>query len=174
MLSLLLLLLTQVPAVPGETTLVSFCKQGRASACEALKQVNPQRAAEIARDLAALKFIEDAREQSAETSEEGIEAAPEPPNCKGQNHHIISRPIAKRLKGHSTLGGLYKPRDPRFVAKAKDDDSHCGYQDWHRRVDKEVIDWLDENPKATSEQFEKFLRAIYNRPELLKRFPRGF
>jgi hypothetical protein len=170
---LLLLLLTQAPAVPGETTLVSFCKQGRASACEALRQAHPQKAAEIARDLAAFKLAEDARETS-DAAAEGSEPAPEPPDCKGQKHHIISWPIAKRLKGHATLDGVYKPRDPRFVAKAKDDASHCGYQDWHRKIDKEVIEWLNENPKATPEQFEKLLRAIYSRPELLKRFPHGF
>ncbi len=48
MLSLLLILLTaQVPAVPGETTLVSFCKQGREVACQELLKVNPKLAAAI-------------------------------------------------------------------------------------------------------------------------------
>jgi hypothetical protein len=64
MLPLLLLLLTaQVPAVPGETTLVSSCKQGLLSACEALKQVNPTRAAEVMRGLEVLKAAEEAVEQ---------------------------------------------------------------------------------------------------------------
>jgi hypothetical protein len=172
---LLLLVATQVPAVPGETSLVSFCKQGRLSACDLLKQTNPQKAAEILRDLEALKVAEEAREQqSAEGTEEEAEAAPEPPDCKGQNHHVISRLIAKALKEHKTLGGLFKPRDRRFVAKAKDEDSHCGYQEWHRKVDQEVIDWIEEHPDATQEQFMRFLREIYKRPKMLERFPNGF
>jgi hypothetical protein len=65
-------------------------------------------------------------------------------------------------------------RDERYVAKAKDKDAHCGYQQWHREVDKEVIRWLDLRKKATPEQFMKFLREIYNRPEMRKRFPHGF
>ncbi|WP_225410854.1 hypothetical protein [Stigmatella hybrida] len=60
------------------------------------------------------------------------------------------------------------------MAKAKDESSHCGYQEWHRKVDKEVIDWLDKYPQATPEQFMRFLREIYKRPDMLKRFPRGF
>jgi len=37
-----------------------------------------------------------------------------------------------------------------------------------------VIEWLKAQDKATPEQFMKMLREIYNRPELLKRFPNGF
>jgi hypothetical protein len=115
---------------------------------------------------------EDAKE--ADAAEAAGVAAPEPPDCKGQNHHVISRPIAKELSRHKTLGGLYEPRDERFVAKAKDLDSHCGYQQWHRDVDKEVVNWLRRFPDATRKTFENRLREIYNRPELRRRFPRGF
>lgn len=78
------------------------------------------------------------------------------------------------LKNHSTLGGMYEPRDERFVAKAKDEESHCGYQQWHREVDLEVIAWLRRFPEATRKEFETFLREIYNRPEMRQRFPHGF
>jgi hypothetical protein len=60
------------------------------------------------------------------------------------------------------------------VAKAKDKESHCGYQKWHRDLDEEVIEWLETRKKATAEQFEKFLREIYNRQEMRERFPDGF
>src|SRR5512140_3258820 len=117
---LLVLVAAQVPAVPGEGTLVSSCKQGMLSACEALRQVNPQKAAELERYAQqALKVAEEAAE-TAEAAESAADAAPEPPDCKGQDHHIISRRIASRLETHATLRGLYKPRDKRFVAKAKD------------------------------------------------------
>jgi hypothetical protein len=180
MLSLLLLLVTaQIPPVPGETTLVSICKQGRLSACEALKEINPQKAAELLRGLEVAMAMEEAakevgEQQASAAAEPVADAAPEPPDCKGQDHHVISRPIAKKLEGHPTLAGLYKPRDNRFVAKAKDEGAHCGYQEWHRKVDEEVIAWLDKYPQATPEQFMRFLRELYKRPDMLKRFPRGF
>ncbi len=110
----------------------------------------------------------------AEAGEAEADAAPEPPDCQGQDHHVISRPIARQLEQHETLHGLYEPRDKRFVAKAKDKESHCGYQKWHRDVDKEVIEWLKRYGKATPEQFEEFLHEIYNRKEMLERFPNGF
>jgi len=52
--------------------------------------------------------------------------------------------------------------------------SHCGYQQWHRDVDNEVIDWLRRNPKATHQQFMDKLREIYSRPDMKARFPHGF
>jgi hypothetical protein len=60
------------------------------------------------------------------------------------------------------------------VAKAKDKESHCGYQKWHRDVDMEVITWLRRYAEATPEQFMKKLREIYSRKDMLKRFPNGF
>ncbi|HZH74461.1 MAG TPA: hypothetical protein VEY88_00415 [Archangium sp.] len=86
----------------------------------------------------------------------------------------MRRPIAKRLANHPTLKGLFKPRDPRFVARAKDEQAHCGYQGWHRQVDEEVINWLKEHPKATPKEFMDKLREIYSRPEMRARFPHGF
>jgi hypothetical protein len=180
---LLLLVATQAPPVPGETTLVSFCKQGRLSACEALRQTNPRQAAEIEKELAtsalrlgALRVAEgEARDQQGD---EGSKAEPEsscePDECKGQNHHIISRPIAEKLKEHKVLNGLFTPRDPRFVARARNKEAHCGYQEWHRQVDDEVVEWLDDHPKATLKQFMRFLREIYDRPKMRERFPHGF
>ncbi|HZH15753.1 MAG TPA: Wall-associated protein precursor [Archangium sp.] len=121
------------------------------------------------------RLEEEARDQEdARAAEAEGDAAPEPPDCQGQNHHVISRPIAKALKRHETLGGLYEPRDERFVARAKDKESHCGYQQWHRDVDTEVVRWLRRFPTATRKEFESFLREIYSRPEMLKRFPHGY
>jgi hypothetical protein len=163
---------------------VSFCKQGRLTACEELAKVNPEKAAELQSALAkaaltreALRVAEEeAREKEDAKADESseAEASDEPPNCKGQNHHVISRPIAEALEKHRTLRGLYKPRDERFVAKAKDKDSHCGYQKWHRDVDEEIIEWLETERTATPERFMKLLREIYNRKEMLERFPHGF
>jgi hypothetical protein len=125
---------------------------------------------------ARLKEEAQAKEDAelAEAAEAEGEASPEPPDCQGQNHHVISRPIAKVLKDHETLSGLYEPRDQRYVAKAKDKESHCGYQKWHRDVDLEVMAWLRQARRATPEQFMAKLREIYSRKEMLKRFPNGF
>jgi hypothetical protein len=60
------------------------------------------------------------------------------------------------------------------VAQARDKKAHCGYQKWHRDVDDEVINWLKEYKEATPEEFEAFLRKVYNRSALRWRFPHGF
>ncbi|HVG61479.1 MAG TPA: Wall-associated protein precursor, partial [Hyalangium sp.] len=64
--------------------------------------------------------------------------------------------------------------DERYVAKAKDKESHCGYQKWHRDVDLEIIKWLRNEGRATAEEFMAKLREIYNRKDMLERFPNGF
>jgi hypothetical protein len=124
---------------------------------------------------AEVMLKEEAPENESAKADDASEAgeSDEPPNCTGQNHHVISRPIARELERHPTLRGLYKPRDERFKLRAKDKESHCGYQQWHRDVDAEVTKWLDRYQKATPKQFEEFLREIYSRPEMLKRFPNG-
>jgi hypothetical protein len=72
------------------------------------------------------------------------------------------------------LKGLYQYRDPRFLAQAKDLKAHCGYQDWHRKIDKEIADWVDQHAEATAQGFEAFLREVFARPEVQARFPNGF
>jgi hypothetical protein len=177
--SLLLLLLTQIPCIPEETSTVCHCKAGMLSACETLKLTNPEKAAEILAQLEKAAAQAKVLEEAGQKAEEALEAeaaadCSEPKECKGQLHHVISRPIAKALEKHETLGGHYKPRDPRFVTRADDEKSHCGYQEWHRKVDAEVIKWLEDHRQATPEQFEAFIREIYNRPLMRARFPNGF
>jgi RHS repeat-associated protein len=92
----------------------------------------------------------------------------------GQIHHGISNKIHKTLEQHPKLKGLYEPRDARFVTQAKDITSHKGYQKWHRQLDKEVSDWLKNNPNANPQQFENYLNERYNQPDLKDFFPNGF
>jgi hypothetical protein len=184
MLALLLLLqLAQVPCVPFESSVVCDCKQGKAAACGVLRDTNPKKLQEIEEALRKAAVLqaarqeaarEQAKQEQASSEEQASSGAPEPPDCKGQLHHIISQPIAKALADHATLRGHYQPRDPRFVSRAVDEKAHCGYQEWHREVDAEVIDWLRTRRKATPAEFEAFLRQIYSRPELRARFPNGF
>jgi hypothetical protein len=188
--SLLLMVLTQVLAcTPGETSLVCHCKHGMVSACVTLVVEDSLKAAqvldEVQEELEALeqasrmagKEDEKQKKRELQAAAESLSqslGSSEPPHCKGQEHHLISRPIAKRLERHPTLKGLYKPRDPRFVTRARDEQAHCGYQEWHRKVDKEVVDWLNDNSKATHKDFMDKLREIYSRPEMKERFPHGF
>ncbi|WNG29210.1 Wall-associated protein precursor [Cystobacter fuscus] len=181
--SLLLVVLTQVACTPGEMSAVCSCKQGMVSACVALAGDDARKAAQVLDEVqeileqASWKAGEEEKKQQLEAAAESLSQALgsfEPPQCKGQNHHLISRLIARALEEHSTLKGLYKPRDSRFVSRAKDEQSHCGYQEWHRKVDEDVVRWLEEHPKATPKEFMSKLRDIYSRPEMKARFPNGF
>ena len=176
MLTVLLLLLAQVPCAPNDLTVVCSCKQGVVSACDTLRLSEPELATklETAFQTAAAMNAASRAAEALKAEGETSPASPEPPDCKGQLHHIISKRIAEALEEHLILRGHYKPRDPRFVSRAVDEEAHCGYQDWHRAVDKEVIAWLKNRPKATPKQFEAYLREIYRRPDMLKRFHRGF
>jgi hypothetical protein len=51
MLAFLLLVLTQIPCTPGETSVVCSCKAGMPSACATLSLQNPEKAAEILAQL---------------------------------------------------------------------------------------------------------------------------
>lgn len=144
-----------------------------ASSSEITKVLNGAKVLHEATQPEGVTLKEETHAQEGAETAEGAEVSDEPPNCTGQNHHAISRPIAEELEKHGTLRGLYKPRDERFVTRAKDKESHCGYQQWHRDVDKEVIQWLKDEAKATPSQFEHMLREIYARPDMLARFPNG-
>ncbi len=156
MLFLVLMLLANVPCSPEEGTVVCHCKAGSVSACEVLRQTDPKKFADL----------EKATAQRANAAKATVQPT-------GELHHAISRRVAAKLDGHATLRGLYKPRDPRFVTRAKDGAAHRGYQDWHRKLDEEIIKWLDGHKKATPREFEDFLRELYSRPDMLKRFPNG-
>jgi hypothetical protein len=183
--SLLLVVLTQVACTPGEMSAVCSCKQGMVSACVTLAGNDARKAAQVLDEVqAALEQAslmegagEENKKQQLQAAAESLSqtlGSSEPPHCKGQNHHLISRPIAKGLEDHPTLKGLFEPRDSRFVSRARDEQSHCGYQEWHRKVDAEVVAWLKEHPKATPKEFMDKLRDIYSRPDMKARFPHGF
>lgn len=172
------------PCLPGEPSVNCCIKKFPLTpeescgvlAADALRLLEAMEAAgEIAAYEASAEDEEDSTaEEADETEAEAASAAPEPPKCTGEKHHVISRRIAKALKKHGTLRGLYKPRDPRFVTQAQNKKAHCGYQKWHRDVDQEVINWLRVHAKASPEEFEAFLHELYSRSALRWRFPHGF
>ncbi|KFA89690.1 hypothetical protein [Archangium violaceum] len=167
--SLLVLLLTQLPSTPDPTPVECLCDpEARVveAAMEAVKLVEKLSSRNSEVEKVIRKGDDILQDVAADCSE--------PIQCTGQLHHIISRPIAKALAKHRTLKGQYKARDKRFVSRAVDEKAHCGYQQWHRDVDKEVVEWLERNGTTTAKEFEAFLREIYNRPDMLARFPHGF
>jgi len=69
--------------------------------------------------------------------------------------------------------GSYADCDSRFTTRAKDKASHNGYERWHRELDADVVKWIERNTEATPQQFENFLKQLYNTPDLITRFPNG-
>ena len=92
----------------------------------------------------------------------------------GQLHHPISTKVGRAIQNHPNLKGAFAKRDPRFVTRAVDGNAHRGYQRWHRDLDDEVVEWIENNPNSTPDDFMSYLRGLYNRPDLCKRFPNGF
>lgn len=90
---------------------------------------------------------------------------------EGQMHHLLSKKVLRALERHDKLKGVFNREDPRFKYQALDTDSHKGYQRWHRQYDAEVANWIDTRPKATPQQFVKFLNEIHQRPEIKARIP---
>lgn len=164
-------LLTQVPCSPAENTAVCQCKQGVASACEAIEAIDPQKAAQLQRARRASQA--EGQATAAKAEGQSAQAAGQAARAAGQQHHAISQRIHRALEEHPTLKGHYQARDPRFVTQAKDLPSHKGYQEWHRKIEDEVIAWLKQQQQVSPAQFEKFLRELYSRPDLLGRFPGG-
>lgn len=177
---LLSLLLSQVPCAPSDNTVICGCKQGNESACATLQDVYPELAKKLLPLVGAAKVAKDAKlgaqKSAAGAVDSGCDEPPDggDPQCTGQLHHIISKTIFKALDRHATLRGHYRLRDPRFVTRAVDLKAHCGWEEWHRKLDHEIAEWVKDNKSATPEEFEAYLRGVYARPELRARFPNGF
>ncbi len=89
----------------------------------------------------------------------------------GQVHHVLSNKIMRSLNNHPTLKGKFNREDPMFKYHAKDLESHKGYQKWHREYDAKVGNWLENNPRATEQQFRKYLNDLHQQPWLKDRIP---
>jgi len=179
-LSLLVALwVAQIPCAPNDLSIVCQCKEGSPSACAALEVVNPELARDILRLLTMAKAAKDAKQATEKSTGATVDSGcGEPPGdddkkCVGQEHHLISKLVFEALE-KSNLKGVYHYRDPRFVARAADQKAHCGYEGWHRNLDREIAAWIQKTIDLTPEKFESFLREAYRRPEIKARFPNGF
>jgi hypothetical protein len=89
---------------------------------------------------------------------------------RGQIHHPISDEVYKALQTHSILKDKYQYRDRRFELIAVREDAHLGFEEWHRKLDEEVAEWVRRNKSADEAQFEAFLRKRYSAPDVQWRF----
>ena len=67
----------------------------------------------------------------------------------GEFHHAISRQVQRALASHPTLNGLLDQNDQKWLTQAATKADHVGWQTWHRDYDKELVQWLSDNPSAT-------------------------
>lgn len=93
--------------------------------------------------------------------------------AKGGNqaHHLLGGKITRALNNHPTLKGAfdYSRTNSKYIYNALDDAAHKGYQSWHRQYDATVVKWLQNNPAATSAQFDKYLHNLHQQPWLKSR-----
>jgi hypothetical protein len=129
---------------------------------------------------AAEEWISAGRRYYMELAEETVEEAAERlarlngvVKATGQNHHILTNKVMDALNEHRTLRGVFKRNDKRFQYPAKDLDSHNGYDQWHRDIDKEVVDWVEDeaNKEATPQEFIRYLHDFYQKPLHRSRIP---
>ncbi|MCX7747060.1 MAG: polymorphic toxin-type HINT domain-containing protein [Clostridia bacterium] len=119
---------------------------------------------------ALTKLIREGSEQvlqktAEELAEEAAEAA------TGQIHHLLSNKIMRALNNHPTLKGLFDRENPLFKFRAASAEAHKGYQQWHRTVDNDIVEWLTNNADATAQEFKNFINSVYNRLEIKIRIP---
>lgn len=89
----------------------------------------------------------------------------------GQVHHVLSNKIMRSLNNHPTLKGKFNREDLMFKYRPKDLESHKGYQKWHREYDAKVVNWLENNPRSTEQQFRKYLNDLHQQTWLKDRIP---
>ncbi len=87
----------------------------------------------------------------------------------GQMHHVFSNRIMRALSEHHVLRAVFNRDD--LITQALQGTAHSGYQAWHRGYDQEVVEWLAANADATPKEFLRFLQSIYERKDMLERFP---
>ncbi|MBF0407960.1 MAG: hypothetical protein HQM10_11435 [Candidatus Riflebacteria bacterium] len=93
----------------------------------------------------------------------------------GQSHHAISKKVYRTgLKHYKGLSSSFSERDSDYIAKAIEN-AHVGYASWHRELDSNVVDYINEKGNDLSpQQFINYLMSRYNTPDLRARFPFGF
>jgi len=60
--------------------------------------------------------------------------------------------VGRAIDNHPILKGLFAKRDNRFVTQAVDGAAHRGYQRWHRDLDDEVVEWIQNNPNKNGDK----------------------
>jgi hypothetical protein len=89
---------------------------------------------------------------------------------KPQSHHLVPKKAMKLIEKNPNLAKLNRDH-PMLVIQAKDLEAHKGYQTWHRIYDDKLVTWLGDHPKATREEFFKFLHGLNQEAEVASRIP---
>lgn len=163
----------------GQTVRVSASKVAAEGAEAAVTQARrritgkmTQEAAEEWETAGRRYYMELAEETVGEASER-IARLNGVVRATGQNHHILTNRVMSALDKHETLAGVFKRNDKRFQYPAKDIGAHNGYDQWHRDIDKEVVDWIEDEAKksAAPKEFTHYLHDLYQQPLHRSRIP---
>jgi hypothetical protein len=111
--------------------------------------------------------------QADDLVDAGKNTAKQTEDAAGQLHHPISKPVFGALKERSNFSQAFKDKYRVFTTRAETLLDHRGYQEWHRKIDTDLVNWLEKNPEATEKQFIEYLKELYSNPEIAKKFP-GF
>ena len=77
-----------------------------------------------------------------------------------------------KLERNPATKGVYNRNSKGLLTQAATPGAHRGYQTWHRNYDNKFAAWIrKESPFPR--QFEDYLRDLYRRGGLSKRFPAG-
>ena len=70
---------------------------------------------------------------------------------------------------NSNAKGAFKRND--FFVSGREEMSHKGFQDWHRKYVEEIVKWINERKDfLTPKEFIDYLNEIYSRPDMIERF----
>lgn len=90
------------------------------------------------------------------------------PTGTGQAHHPISNKIESAAKQTDNLGDVSRRQTGTIIANTPED--HRGYQTWHREEDAQVVEWLNNNPAASTGEFVDYMNQVYATPDMIARF----
>jgi RHS repeat-associated protein len=86
-----------------------------------------------------------------------------------QEHHLIPNKASRALTRRGIDGDALRARADLIYDTAPG--RHFGYEDWHRSLDTEIVDYIRTTPDLTQDSFMQYLQQLYRRPDLADRIP---
>lgn len=90
----------------------------------------------------------------------------------GQVHHAVSAKINRALEKNPGTKGRINRNDKKWLTRAATQADHISYQTWHRNYDDNAVKWIERN-NPDPQRFYHYMKAVYRRPAMAKRFPLG-